>query len=206
MRKTGSTFRKKLIVSLGALMLIKIILIGAEGLVVDKPLSASSALAQEPQASGKNASGTASSPKEVTSDPAPRIPAPGGLDLEIIKDVEKRNKELDLKEEKLKREKERIDTMKSDIDAQISELKALQAKIDEQIKLRDDLQKVSIKKLAKTYSAMPPENAAALIQQIDISIAIRVLGAMKERSAGKILAVIPPKLASTLSEGLVRKK
>ncbi|VAX17782.1 hypothetical protein MNBD_NITROSPINAE03-250 [hydrothermal vent metagenome] len=206
MRKTGSTFRKKLIVSLGALMLIKIILIGAEGLVVDKPFSAYSALAQESQTGGKNASSTASSPEEATSDPAPRTPGPGELDLEIIKDVEKRNKELDLKEEKLKREKERIDTMKLDIDAQISELKALQAKIDEQIKLRDDLQKVSIKKLAKTYAAMPPENAAALIQQIDISIAIRVLGAMKERSAGKILAVIPPKLASTLSEGLVRKK
>jgi len=214
---TGSTFKKKLIVTLGALMLVKIIMIGAEGLLkVEKPVSLSSASAQESQAGGKNAatnkpsdgnaSAAASSANEISSDPARRTPGPGELDLEIIKDVEKRNKELDLKEEKLKREKERIDTMKSDLDAQISELKALQAKIDEQIKLRDDLQKKSIKKLAKTYSAMPPENAAALIQQIDKSIAIRVLGAMRERSAGKILAVIPPKLASTLSEGLVRKK
>lgn len=185
-------------------MLIKIILIGAEGFLVEKPLYPHSANAQEAQSGGETAA--ASSPEEVVSDPAPKKPGPGELDIEIIRDVEKRNKELDLKEERLKREKERIDTMKSDLDAQISELKALQAKIDEQINLRDDLQKESIQKLAKTYAAMPPENAAALIQEINLSIAIRVLGAMKERAAGRILAVIPPKLASTLSEGLVKKK
>lgn len=185
-------------------MLIKIILVGAEGFFAEKPLEPRSAHAQEAQPDTQDAA--ISSPEETSPDPAPSAPGPGELDIEIIRDVEKRNKELDLKEKKLKREKERIDTMKSDLDAQISELKALQAKIDEQINLRDDLQKESIQKLAKTYAAMPPENAAALIQQINISIAIRVLGAMKERSAGKILAVIPPKLASTLSEGLVKKK
>lgn len=204
MRKTGSTFKKKLIVSLGALLLLKIILIGAEGFLTDKPVTSPAAHAQEAKADQQSAD--ASSPDEVVSDPALKDPGRGELDIEIIKDVEKRSKELDLQEEKLKREKERIETMKSDLDAQISELKALQAKIEEQINLRDDLQKESIQKLAKTYAAMPPENAAALLQQIDLSIAIRVLGAMKERSAGRILAVIPPKVASILSEGLVRKR
>lgn len=204
MPKTKSTFKKKLIVSLGALLLIKIILIGAEGFLAEKPITPPSAHAQD--AKPDEQSGGASSPDEVATDPAPKKPGPGELDIEIIKDVEKRSKELDLKEEKLKREGERIDTMKSDLDAQISELKALQAKIEEQINLRDDLQKESIQKLAKTYAAMPPENAAALLGEINISIAIRVLGAMKERAAGRVLAVIPPKLASTLSEGLVRAK
>ena len=130
----------------------------------------------------------------------------GGLDLEIIRDVEKRQKELEEKEKELNRREERLKAMQADLDRQISELKAVQAKIDEQIKLRGDLQKEAVVKLAKTYASMPPENAARLIQKIDTSIAIRVLSVMKERAAGKILAAAPPELASKLSEGLVKKR
>lgn len=202
MLKCKYTFRRKVFIALGALLLVKIAFLGVSGVFENshvKPSSAHAQTAKKAETNGKPAKDNA--PMPVT-----RNPGPGELDLEIIEDVERRNKELDLKEENLKREQERISAMKGDLDKQISELKALQAKIEEQINLRTDLEKGSIQKLAKTYAAMPPENAAALLQQIDMSIAIRVLGAMKERAAGRILAVIPPKLASTFSEGLVRKR
>lgn len=131
---------------------------------------------------------------------------PGGLDLEIIEDVEKRAKELDRREEELKRREARLDAMREDLDRQITELKAIQAKIEESVSMRRDLEEKAVGKLAKTYASMPPDSAAALIQQIDRSIAIRVLEAMKERAAGRILAAAPPAIASSLSEGLVKRK
>jgi len=84
--------------------------------------------------------------------------------------------------------------------------KALQAKIEESIALRGDLEIKAVARLAKTYASMPPESAAQLIQKLDPPIAIRILTAMKERAAGKILAVIPPEQATKLSEGLVFKR
>ncbi len=214
MYKSSSTFRMKIFVAFGSLLIIKMAFLGAAVLLDSEPVGLSTAHAQAPaKETGKKENpqdqrvplgGAESAPDSGAPSPS-KSPGPGELDLEIISDVQRRNKELDLKEEELKREQERVSAMKADLDRQISELKALQARIDEQITLRNDLQKEAIKKLAKTYAAMPPENAAALIQRIDTSIAIRVLGAMKERSAGRILAVIPPKLASALSEGLVKK-
>ncbi len=82
----------------------------------------------------------------------------------------------------------------------------MKAKIDESIKLRQDIKEEAIVKLAKTYASMPPETSAKLVEGMDERIAIRVLSAMKERAAGKILAAMSPKAAGKLSEGLVLKK
>ena len=133
-------------------------------------------------------------------------PTPRRLDLEILEDVKRRQSALDEKEEELKQKEERLLAIESEIEKQLTELKIIQARIDERIELRNDLEKVAIKRLAKTYSSMPPENAAILIGQIETSIAIKVLAVMKAKSAGKILAVTPPALASRLSEGLVKKR
>ena len=135
----------------------------------------------------------------------PVEPGPGRLDMEIIRDVKKRQMELDQREERLKKQEARINTMRDDLDRQITELKTLHAKIEEQIQMRSDLEIRSVKRLAKAYAAMPPENAAVLISKMDTKIVIRVLGAMRERSAGRILAETPPELASKISEGIVKK-
>ncbi len=126
--------------------------------------------------------------------------------MEILKDVGKRANELDTREKELDQREERLNALSGDIEKQLDELKSLQAKIDDNIKLRNDLEEKAIGKLAKTYASMPPGTAAGLIAQMDIRIVIRMMSVMKERSAGKILAVTEAKLASKISEGLVKKK
>ncbi len=130
----------------------------------------------------------------------------GGLEVEMLEDIKKRNEELDAREKELDERKTKLDTIEKDIEKQLSELKLLKAKIDESIKLRQDIKEEAIVKLAKTYASMPPETSAKLVEGMDERIAIRVLSAMKERAAGKILAAMSPKAAGKLSEGLVLKK
>ncbi len=137
---------------------------------------------------------------------APQDIKPGELDLEILRDVERRNKQLDEREKSLDKKEQKLKLLEADIEKQLAEFKALQVKIEESIALRSDLEIKAVKRLAKTYASMPPEAAALLIQQLDPPIAIRTLAAMKERAAGRILAVIPPDQATKLSEGLVVKR
>ncbi|MBI4665470.1 MAG: hypothetical protein HY751_03570 [Nitrospinae bacterium] len=138
--------------------------------------------------------------------PKPKKIEEGALDIEILQEVEKRQKTLDAKEEELKQKEERLNALQTDLDKQISELQATQAKIDDLIKQRGDLEETSVQKLAKTYSSMAPENAAALIQQLDPAIAVRVISAMKERNAARVLSAMPADIASKLSEKIVKKR
>ncbi len=142
---------------------------------------------------------------KASKEPLPDI-KPGTLDMEILRDVEKRKEALDIREAELEKREQRLNSLQADIEKQLSELKTVQAKIDESMELRNDLEETAIAKLAKTYASMPPESAAQLIQNIDKAIAIRILSVMKERAAGKILAAAPPDLATRLSEGLVKKR
>ncbi|MGK7346432.1 MAG: MotE family protein [Candidatus Nitrospinota bacterium M3_3B_026] len=196
-RKNRGSFGRRAVYLLVALLLVKLGAALIAGGKDGKGEIAVPAAAQE-----------ATSPDEIPArDEMPvREIEPGGLDLEIIEDVEKRAKELDSREEELKRREARLEAMREDLDRQIAELRAIQAKIEESISLRGDLEKKAVNKLAKTYASMPPENAAVLIQQIDRSIAVRVIESMKERAAGKILAAAPPEVASSLSEELVKRK
>ena len=132
--------------------------------------------------------------------------AQGGLELELMREVEKRQKALDRKDEELKQKEERVAAMQVDLDKQLNELKVTQSRIEDLVKQRSDLDDIAVAKLAKTYSSMPPENAAALIRQMDPGVATRVISAMKEGKAARIIALLPIDVATKLSETMIKKK
>jgi len=209
MSRPGARVRGNLLTVLAALLIVKTALTLAAIGGADNPAAPAVAHAQapaQPETTPTTQPADQTQAEPAPAAPPPKEPAPGELDLEILKEVEKRKIDLDQRERELAQKEERLRAMQEDLGRKISELQAVRTGIEEQIQLRKDLETQAVQKLAKTYASMPPENAAALIQQIDTAIAIRILAAMKERSAGRILAVIPPARASKLSEGLVRKK
>ncbi|VAX20168.1 hypothetical protein MNBD_NITROSPINAE02-1232 [hydrothermal vent metagenome] len=211
MKNNKRRFRFKVFAIVSFLMVVKLFSLGwitgsdSGSFVSPAPVFAQAGQTSAEETAGGNGAALGGGAGERPAEKAP-IAGQGALDIEIIKDVEKRNKELNKREAELERKQQQLNALQTDIDKQLSELKALQAKIEEALVLRNDLEKESIRKLAKTYSSMPPESAATLIQKLDMSIAIRMLNVMKERSAGKILAATPPDLATKLSEGLVKKR
>ncbi len=99
------------------------------------------------------------------------------------------------------------------------ELLAIQDDINKKIatltKLRDDIKAEQAKKkageeqqfkhLIKVYSAMKPQNAADLIEKLDIKLAIKLLSKMKGDDVGKILSFVKIEKAAKISEGLVNR-
>lgn len=60
--------------------------------------------------------------------------------------------------------------------------------------------------LARIYQAMKPAKAAAVFEQLDMDVQMKVAQRMRERSAGLILAAMTPKGAAALSMALARRQ
>ena len=128
------------------------------------------------------------------------------VNVELIDAMKTRQEELDRYEKELKSREGRVNSLERDLDKKIDELKRLQLKLEELIKLRDDVEKKNVSALSKTYSAMPPEVAASRIKAMDRAIALKILGAMKSKKAAKVLSSLDTKTATEMTEQLAKRQ
>ncbi len=61
-------------------------------------------------------------------------------------------------------------------------------------------------KLAKLYSAMKPEEAVAVFNNLEDEQVISILARMDDEAAGKILAVIEARKAARLTQAMIKRK
>ncbi len=127
------------------------------------------------------------------------------VSMELIEDIRKRQEELAQKEEELNRREDRIRTLEINIDKKIDELKRLQVRLDDLIKLRGDVEDRNASNLAKAYSSMAPEEAAARLEKMERKIALTIMEKMKSKQSAKIFAAMSTELATEISEQLAKR-
>ncbi len=117
---------------------------------------------------------------------------------------EYQNPDADLMIEELKREREALDKREKDLNALAERLAAermeinvvtqsvfqLQSQLDKNIARLSTEEAANIKKLAKTYAAMSPEGAAAILKELDDSTLVKILAALKDSESAPILEII----------------
>ncbi len=134
--------------------------------------------------------------------------------LLVLKSKDQRLKE---KEQRLREKEEALKALEKETQKRAMELTAklnglikqkeeLTHKLEKLIQEQKALEDAKINHLVKAYSAMRPENAAALIDSCDDKVAVRILGSMNGRSAGKILAFVKPTKAARLTKMLADHK
>ncbi len=126
--------------------------------------------------------------------------------MEMTQDLQKKQEELRRREEELNAREGQLKTLESDIQKKIDELKVTQLKLEELVKLRDDLEAKNVATLAKAYAAMPPADAAARLKTMDRAIALRILMAMKAQNSSKILGSLDAQTAAQISEQLAKRQ
>ncbi len=129
-----------------------------------------------------------------------------GNSIEILKFIEKRNHDLNKKEETLQKREERLDILKGEIEQRLADLTAIEARIEKIIRLRKDVEDKIYKKLAKVYQSTPPEQAGPLLSKLDVKIAAQILIRMDGKKAGKIWGFVDPKKTTEISKELTRLK
>lgn len=108
------------------------------------------------------------------------------------KALDKRSREIDLRENLLKAAEKRVE-------ARIAELKTIEARIEGELKKRDDHRKEQYQSLVKMYSGMKPKDAARIFDRLELKVLTGLVSQMKPRVMSAILASMNPAAAERLT-------
>jgi flagellar motility protein MotE (MotC chaperone) len=112
--------------------------------------------------------------------------------------LDKRNKQLDLRENLIK-------AAEAKIDQKITELKKINAKIEKIYATQDEKKKKQLKKLVSMYANMKPKDAARIFNTLHSSVLIDVAEQMNARKMSPILAAMTSAAAERLTLALAAR-
>ena len=120
--------------------------------------------------------------------------------------LRKREQELQQKEAEFKKKEAQLIPLQEEIEARFAEVNDLQNSLNAYaIKLAERekaLQGGKIDHLVKLYSSMEAGKAAVILDKLQLDIVVRILGNMKGKAAGEIMAMMPPDKGAIISEKL----
>jgi flagellar motility protein MotE (MotC chaperone) len=111
------------------------------------------------------------------------------IDL-LISDLQRRKEELDLRDKQLQEWAARLQSEAAELSQITQQVARLQSAFDEKVLNIQTEESANLKKLARTYSAMAPETAAAILNELDDASIVRVLVFMKEEETARVLEAL----------------
>jgi flagellar motility protein MotE (MotC chaperone) len=128
------------------------------------------------------------------------------INSELAKDLKRKQEDLEKREELVNSREAHLRVVEQDIDKKIEELKRVQQKLEELVKMRDDLEAKNLASLSKAYSTMPPADAAQRLKTMDRAIALKILMSMKAKISSKILSNLDTATAAQFTEQLAKRQ
>jgi flagellar motility protein MotE (MotC chaperone) len=122
-----------------------------------------------------------------------------------VKFLIQKKDQLEKEEKRIAEKKAELLAIQDDINQKISKLTKLRDEIKSERANKKAAEDQQFKHLIKIYSAMKPQNAAELIEKLDIKFAIELLSKMKGDDVGKILSFVKIEKAAKISEGLIKQ-
>jgi flagellar motility protein MotE (MotC chaperone) len=106
---------------------------------------------------------------------------------QLIADLKKEKGALNQREQQLNDLAARLQAERQEINQVTQTVRELQLDLDRTVLRVQEEETANLKKLAKTYAAMAPENAAAVLQQLEDPAVVKILVFMKEEEAAAVL-------------------
>ncbi len=139
--------------------------------------------------------------------PEKKVPlGPSQLTDKILLDLEAKRRAIAQREIEIRKEENRLMELRADIKKRIATLKKIESRLRDTLKKEDSSDKESIDHLVRAYSAMGADDAAQLLNTMNLKLAVRILREMQVKKAGSILAVVEPRRAARISERLAQAK
>jgi len=105
----------------------------------------------------------------------------------------------------LQLEEDRLKKTRKEIEDRLKELRQFKTDLLKELELLKTERDKEMAHLVKVYESMDPEQAAPLLETMEIKIAVDLLSRMKGRKAGKILEFVRDEKAVRLSEELANR-
>lgn len=144
---------------------------------------------------------------EPSADPAVfgdgRIASPG--ERAVLERLQQRSKELDKRSRDLDMRENLLKAAEKRVEARVNELKKLEKKVQAAAGHRDKNREKHFKGLVAMYAAMQPRNAARIFDGLDLGILVEVATAMNPRNMSAIMAQMTPAAAERLTVELANR-
>jgi flagellar motility protein MotE (MotC chaperone) len=140
---------------------------------------------------------------EATEDTGENLGYEEEIDLELFL---ARQSELRQKAEELERKRAELLAIQEELTKKLATLTELRNEIRAMMAERDSADQAKMRHLIKAYSAMKPQRAASLVEQLDTAFAIQLLSHMKGELVGDILSFVKVEKAARISQGLALRK
>ena len=181
-----------------AFFIIKILFL-TEALTIESisPLFSMAHFGQAIAQTAKPSVNIAADVKDVTDDPLKK-------ERDLFASLQKREKELDIRESSQKAEEQKVVALKKEILEKIDILKQLEAQLSSKIDINKTNDAKRLKELAKVYEATPPQKAAAMMEQLEVKTAAGITINMKRERAGLIWGHLTPQKAVAITNEITR--
>ena len=126
-------------------------------------------------------------------------------EVALLESLSKRRKELDQREKKLDLQMTLLQAAEKRIDGKISTLEKIRDEINEQNAQQKKLQEGKFKKLVSIYEGMKPKEAARILSRLDARVVLQVAERIAPRKMSAILAKMDPDAAERLTVQLAAK-
>jgi flagellar motility protein MotE (MotC chaperone) len=120
----------------------------------------------------------------------------------LLEAIERRQAELDSREQAVASREERLLAIEADVTAKIASLEELGRGLESRAKSARAEAEASRESLAKIYAAMKPQDAAPILDQLDDATVLAIFSRMKEKQIGEILPLMSRDKAIGLTRSL----
>jgi flagellar motility protein MotE (MotC chaperone) len=127
-------------------------------------------------------------------------------EIEVLQQLAERRATLDQRASALDQQQIVLQAAEKRIDEKIAELQKLQKSIEADVAKQNQQDDARTQSLVKIYETMKPQEAAPILAQLDMPIALGVLTKMKERSTAAVLAAMDPARAQAITAALAQHR
>jgi len=124
----------------------------------------------------------------------------------LLLDLRARRTVLDAREQALANREATQAAAEQHLNERVTQLTALQTRLEQLDQTRRERDEANWRGLVKTYEAMRPRDAAAILNDMDPPVLLQVLDRMKETKAALVLAAMQPDRARTATAALAQSR
>ena len=153
--------------------------------------------------------GAAPAAAKPSTAPAMPVPEPDPVSIAeraVLESLRERRGQLERREQALAAREAVLAAAESRLKSRLDEMAALQARLETLEKARNEREEAGWRGLVKTYETMRPRDAAAVFDELDMPVLVRIVDRMREAKAAPVLGAMRPDRARLLTAELARHR
>jgi flagellar motility protein MotE (MotC chaperone) len=123
-----------------------------------------------------------------------------------LQQLSQRRVELDKRAAELSEREVLMSAAEKRVDEKIAKLETLQKAIEADVKQKKSEEDAHIESLGHMYEQMKPQDAARILDQLDVPVVVTMLTHIREQKAAPILAAMAPEKAKAVTLALTQQK